>query len=87
MDDIQSSMQRIGYFKGFHASINIPVPQSEGQYFLILPKPPYKSVNNYIMMRLVDVAEKINMPFMKLVGDLPAYVLIAQLKNENVDCF
>ena len=28
-----------------------------------------------------------NMPFIQLVGDLPVYALIVQLKNENVDCF
>ena len=80
-------MQRIGPFKGFQANINEPVPQSEAHYFLTLPKSPYKSVINDVMMRLVDVAEKRNMPFIQLVGDLPVYALIVQLKNENVDCF
>ena len=38
-------------------------------------------------MRLVDVAQKRNMSFIQLVGDLPVNALIVQLKNENIDCF
>ena len=71
----------IGSFSGFHANIQSPVPKSKPYYYLTLPKPPGKSVVNEVMMRMLDVI--MNMHFIQLVGDLPVYKLIVQLKNEN----
>ena len=80
-EEIEPTKQEIGSFSGFHTNIQSPVPKSKPYYYLTLPKPPGKSVVNEVMMRMLDVI--MNMHFIQLVGDLPVYKLIVQLKNET----
>ena len=48
---------------------------------------PKKSVIYDVMNKLLDIMKDIGMPFSFLVGDLPAYKLIFELKTENLDKF
>ena len=81
-EEIEPTKQEIGSLSGFHANIQSPVSKSKPYYYLTLPKPPGKSVVNEVMMRMLDVImEKNN--FIQLVGHLPVYKLIVQLKNKN----
>jgi hypothetical protein len=87
LEAVQNDVQRIGSFAGFHANIQPYVTKSKAHYYLTLPQPPNKSVIHEVMSRLVTVAQQKNMPFIQLVGDLPVYALIVQLKNENPSQF
>ena len=48
---------------------------------------PKKSVIYDMMNKLLDIMKDIGMPFSFLVGDLPTYKLIFELKTENLDKF
>ena len=48
---------------------------------------PKKSVIYDVMNKLLDIMKDIGMPFSFLVGDLPTYKLIFELKTENLDKF
>lgn len=84
---IPSELQQTGAFAGFQASVQHTVVKSKPYYFLTFPKPPYKSVVNEVMKRMVAAAERKCMPFILLVGDQPVYALIVQLKSENPEAF
>ena len=87
MNILDPGKQVVGSFKGFQASFHEKVAKSEAYYYLTLPKPPYKSAVNEVMSRIATIAENHKMPFIQLVGDLPVYALIVQLKNENINRF
>ena len=50
-------------------------------------EPPKKSVIYDVMNKLLDTIKVKGMPFSFLVGDLPTYKLILELKTENLDKF
>ena len=87
MNNILPQEQKVGSFAGFQSLLHRPVMKSKPYYFLTFPKPPKKSVTHEVMMRLLDVVEEKNMPFIQLVGDQPVYTIIVQLRNENKEKF
>ena len=50
---------------------------------MIYNEPPSKSVLIDIMMKLVEAMWQKNIQFPFLVGDMPTYKLVTQLKAEN----
>ncbi|MCH2406095.1 MAG: hypothetical protein MK200_07880, partial [Nitrosopumilus sp.] len=84
--NIDPGDQEIGSFSGFQSIIRSTVTKSKPYYFLTLPKPLYKMVNE-VMTPIITVIEEKSMPFLQLVGDHPVYTLIVQLRNENILTF
>ena len=82
-ESIPPDEQEIGSFAGFQALLETEVSKSKPYYWLTFPKPPHKSVTHEIMMRLLQVIGKKNLPFVLLTGDQPVYTLIVQIRNEG----
>ena len=61
--------------------------RSKPYYHTTYPEPPSKSVVYDIMVKLVRAMHEKNMPFSFLVGDMPTYKMIVQLKAENLHLF
>ena len=51
------------------------------------PEPPTKSVINDIMRKLLEAMRRKHIPFIFLVGDMPTYKIIIQLKAENPEIY
>jgi hypothetical protein len=57
--------------------------KSKPYYHTTYNEPPSKSVMHEIMVKLVKAMCEKNVPFSFLVGDMPTYKAIVQLKAEN----
>ena len=57
--------------------------RSKAYYQSTYPEPPTNSVINDIMVKNVEGMRQKNFPFLFMVGDLPTYVHIVELKLEN----
>ncbi|MES9879868.1 MAG: hypothetical protein ABW185_03205, partial [Sedimenticola sp.] len=69
-------------------SCHHPLPtKSKPYYHTTYPEPPGKSLVHDIMLKLVDAMRAKNIPFVFLVGDMPTYKTIVQLKAENMELF
>jgi hypothetical protein len=69
-------------------SYHLPsVNKSKPYYHTSYPEPPTKSVLHDIMVKLVEAMHLKNIPFSFLVGDMPTYKTITQLKTENPELF
>ncbi|KAJ4927219.1 hypothetical protein JOQ06_014954, partial [Pogonophryne albipinna] len=64
-----------------------PPNKSKPYYHTTYNEPPSKSVVYDIMVKLVEAMHKKNIPFSFLVGDLPTYKTIIQLKAENSEIY
>ena len=70
-------------YSGFQSCRLPSTRKSKPYYHATYNEPPKKSVMNDIMAKLVQTMGEKNMPFAFLVGDLPTYKLIVELKSEN----
>ena len=77
------SEQKIPSFNGFQATLSSEQEKSKAFYYLSYDQPPTKSVLKDIMDKLTVIITEKNMPFAYLVGDLPVFILITELKAEN----
>lgn len=81
------SEQMVPAYSGAQACRYPPTIISKPYYHTTYNEPPNKSVVNDIMVRQVHAMEQKNIPFTFLVGDLPTYKMIVQLKSENPNLF
>ena len=79
--------QTVPAYSGLQSCILSPTRKSKPYYHTTYNEPPKKSVINDIMTKLNATMDEKNMPFSFLVGDLPTYKLIVELKAENPDKF
>lgn len=79
--------QRIPGYSGAQSCHHLPHNKSKPYYHTTYNEPPSKPVVHDIMVKLVTAMHKKNIPFSFLVGDLPTYKTIVQLKAENAQMF
>ena len=79
--------QKVPGYSGMQACLNEGGDRSKAYYQTSYPEAPSKSVVYDIMTKNLKAMESKNIPFMFLVGDLPTYVHIVELKAENSDLF
>ena len=79
--------QNVPSYSGFQSCLLPSTVKSKPYYHVTYNEPPKKSVINDVMIKLVQAMEDNGMPFSFLVGDLPTYKLILELKTENSDRF
>ena len=77
------SDQKVPAYNGFHASISKPQDVTKAHYVKSYDKPPNKSVVNDIMETQKNIMRSRNMPFSFLVGDLPVFNLLVEIKAES----
>ena len=82
-DRTEMDQQEVPAYSGMQACLNQDGERSNAYYQSIYPEPPSKSVMNNFMVKNVEGMMQKNIPFMFLVGDLPTYVHIVELKFEN----
>ena len=82
-----ATLQKIPSYAGFQSKIYTAVEKSKAYYQATFPEPPKKPVMFDIMSGLVIDMQKKNIPFIFLVGDLPTYVHIVELKAESNTLF
>ena len=75
--------QTVPAYSGLQSCILSSTRKSKPYNHTTYNKPPKKSVINDIMIKLNATMDEKNMPFSFLVGDLPTYKLIVELKAEN----
>ena len=75
--------QRVPSYSGLQSCIQDKVNKSKPYYHTTYNEPPKKSVVNDIMCKLKNSMVEKSMPYSFLVGDLPTYKLILELKVEN----
>ena len=79
--------QKVPAYSGMQACLNPHSERSKAYYQTTYPEPPTKSVVYDIMIKNKEAMRLKHIPFMFLVGDLPTYVHIVELKAENPDLF
>ena len=79
------SEQKIPSFNGFQATLHAKQDKSKAYYHKSYDQPPNKAVINDIMQKQMNIIKEKQMPFAFLVGDLPVYILIMELKCEHPD--
>ena len=77
------SEQKIPSFNGFQATISSEQGKSKAHYYLSYNQPPTKPVVKDVMDKLTLTITEKKMPFAYLVGDLPVFILITELKAEH----
>jgi hypothetical protein len=79
--------QQVPAYSGAQSCRHPPGHKSELYYHTTYNEPPSKSVMHDIMVKLVKAMCEKNIPFSFLVGDMPTYKTIVQLKAENSELF
>ncbi|KAJ4940036.1 hypothetical protein JOQ06_029467 [Pogonophryne albipinna] len=79
--------QQVPAYSGAQSSRHTPPNKSKPYYHTTYNEPPSKSVVYDIMVKLVEALRKKNIPLSFLVGDLPTYKTIVQLKAENSEMY
>ncbi|KAI9517796.1 hypothetical protein NQZ68_000965 [Dissostichus eleginoides] len=79
--------QQVPAYSGAQSCRHTPPDKSKPYYHTTYNEPPSKSVVYDIMVKLVEAMRKKNIPFSFLVGDLPTYKTIVQLKAENPEMY
>ena len=79
--------QMVPAYSGAQSCRHPPINKSKPYYHTTYNEPPSKSVVFDIMLKLVEAMRQKNIPFSFLVGDLPTYKTILQLKAENLERF
>ena len=79
--------QGVPGYSGAQSCRNPPVNRSKPYYHTTYNEPPSKSVVNDIMIKLLAAMQEKSIPFSFLVGDMPTYKTIVQLKAENPELF
>ena len=82
-DRPEVDLQGVPAYSGLQACLNPEGDRSKAYYQSTYPEPPSKSVMNDIMVKNIQGMRQKNIPFMFMVGDLPTYVHIVELKSEN----
>ena len=72
--------QQVPAYSGMQACLNPHGERSKAYYQSTYPEPPSKSVMHDIMVKNIEGMKGKNIPFLFLVGDLPTYVHIVELK-------
>ena len=75
--------QHVPAYSGMQACLNQAGERSKAYYQSTYPEPPSRPVTNDIMVKNVEGMRQKNIPFLFMVGDLPTYVHIVELKSEN----
>ena len=75
--------QTVPSYSGFQSCILSTTVKSKPYYHTTYNETPKKAVINDIMTKLNMAMVEKNIPFSFLVGDLPTYKLISDLKSEN----
>ena len=75
--------QRVPAYSGSQSCRYPPSCKSKPYYHATYNEPPSKSVLFDIMLKLVEAMRQKDIPFSFLVGDMPTYKLVTQLKAEN----
>ena len=75
--------QQVPAYSGMQACLNQPGERSKAYYQSTYPEPPSKSVINNIMVKNVEGMRQKNIPSLFMIGDLPTYVHIVELKSED----
>jgi hypothetical protein len=79
--------QQVPGSSGAQSCHHLPHNKSKPYYHTTYNEPPNKSVMHDIMIKQLNAMHKNNIPFSFLVGDLPTYKTIIQLKAENAQMF
>ena len=79
--------QMVPAYSGAQSCRHPPINKSKPYYHITYNEPPSKSVVFDIMLKLVEAMRQKNIPFSFLVGNLPTYKTILQLKAENLERF
>ena len=79
--------QRVPSYSGFQSCLLPYTRKSKSYNHVTYNEPPKKSVIHDVMNKLLDTMKDKGMSFPFLVGDLPTYNLILELKTENLDKF
>jgi len=79
--------QKVPAYCGSQSCRHPQLDKSKPYYHTTYNEPPSKSVVNDIMVKLVVAIREKNIPFCFLVGDMPTYKIIVQLKSENPELF
>ena len=79
--------QQVPAYSGAQSCRHPPGHKSKPYYHTTYNEPPSKSVMHDIMVKLVKAMCEKNIPFSFLVGDMPTYKMIVQLKAENSELF
>ena len=79
--------QLVPAYSGAQSCRHPPTIKSKPYYHTTYNEPPNKSVVHDIMQKLVVAMHRKNISFCFLVGDLPTYKTIVQLKSENPQMF
>ena len=79
--------QIVPSYAGFQSCLLPAMRKSKAYYHVTYNEPPKKSVLNDVMIKLLNTMKEKGMPFSFLVGDLPTYKLILELKTENKEKF
>ena len=77
--------QIVPAYSGAQSCRHPPINKSKPYYHTTYNEPLSKSVVFDIMLKLVEAMRQKNIPFSFLVGDLPTYKTIQQLKAENLE--
>ena len=86
-DRPEVDQQHVPSYSGMQACLKPRFERSKPYYQSTYPEPPSKSVMNDIMLKLVQGMKEKEIPFALLVGDLPTYVHIVEMKAENTESF
>ena len=79
--------QQVPTYSGTQSCRHLPHNKSKPYYHTTCNEPPSKSVMHDIMVKLVKAMHEKNIPFSFLVGDMPTYKTIVELKAENPELF
>ena len=79
--------QTVPAYSGFQSRLQSQMARSKPYYHATYPEPPSKSVVYDIMRKLLEAMQRKNIPFIFLVGDMPTYKTIVQIKAENPELF
>ena len=79
--------QPVPAYSGAQSCRHPPPIKSRPYYHATYNEPPSKSVMHDIMVKLLEAMLQKRIPFSFLVGDMPTYKTIVQLKAENPDVF
>lgn len=79
--------QQVPAYSGAQSCRYSPTEKSKPYYHTTYNEPPSKSVLHDIMLKLLVAMREKSIPFSFLVGDMPTYKTIVQLKAENPELF
>ena len=79
--------QLVPAYSGAQSCHHPPPNKSKPYYHTTYNEPPSKSVLHDIMVKQVEAMSEMNIPFSFLVGNLPTYKTVVQLKAENQEMY